>query len=231
MPAPRSAKNPPSDARSAGAVPLADADLLRLQPLLDAVPAPLEPLDLSAVDGFLCGVLLQPQELPPQRWIPGIADAEGRAAPGDLTELHALVLRRHAELGRAIAARRWFDPWIADTGAAPADAVRPWVAGFALATERFPALLAIDDPALLEPLALLFMHFEPSDLEDAEALLAVIDTLEPPADLAEAAEDLVRAVLLIADVSRPRDPKAAGAREPARAEPAARGAAGRRRSR
>ncbi|HPP82829.1 MAG TPA: YecA family protein [Rubrivivax sp.] len=193
---------------------LDDADLARLQALLDAVPPPFEPLDLSAIDGFLCGVLLQPQPVPPARWLPCITDAEGRALPptADATalhalhELHALVQRRHAELDRAMAARRWFDPWIADVGdgAAASDAVLPWAAGFALASERFPALLAIDDAALVEPLAMIFMHFDAQDLEDADALLAVIDTLEPPADLAEAAEDIVRAVLLMADVSRPR---------------------------
>jgi len=187
---------------------LADADLARLQALLDAVPAPLEPLDLSAIDGFLCGVLLQPQPVSPARWLRYVTDAEGRDLPPavDADELRTLVRRRHDELERAIEARRWFDPWIADTSedTAPADAVLPWAAGFALATECFPALLATDDAALVEPLALLFMHFDPADLEEADALLAVIDTLEPPADLAEAAEDIVRAVLLIADVSRPR---------------------------
>jgi uncharacterized protein len=48
------------------------------------------------------------------------------------------------------------------------------------------------------------MHFDADDLEDAEALREVIDSLEPPADLAEAAQDLVRSVLLIAEVTRPR---------------------------
>jgi uncharacterized protein len=32
----------------------------------------------------------------------------------------------------------------------------------------------------------------------------VIETLEPPTDLAEAVQDLVRALMLIADVTRPR---------------------------
>ena len=41
--------------------PLDDKDLGRLGALLDALPAPLEPLDESALDGFLCGVLLQPR--------------------------------------------------------------------------------------------------------------------------------------------------------------------------
>jgi len=39
--------------------PLAEADLNRLQVLLDKIPEPLEPLDISMLDGYLCGVLLQ----------------------------------------------------------------------------------------------------------------------------------------------------------------------------
>ena len=80
----------------------------------------------------------------------------------------------------------------------------PWVAGFAAALEAFPGLTALDDPELVEPLALVFMHFDPSDLEDAAALVAVIETLEPPTDLAEAVQDIVRALMLMADVTRPR---------------------------
>jgi uncharacterized protein len=116
------------------------------------------------------------------------------------------VRRRHADLLRAIDAREWFDPWVfADEDAHdPTPSVLPWVAGFAAAQDLFPALMALDEPELVEPLALLYLHFDRDDLEDADALLDVIDTLEPPGDLAEAVQDLVRAVMLIADVTRPR---------------------------
>jgi uncharacterized protein len=192
--------------------PLADTEIARLQALLDKLPAPLEPLDTAALDGFLCGVLLQPVPPPPERWLKYVTDLEGRPLPKGVptTELHALVRRRHAELAGAIAGRRWFDPWVYEIEgtASPSDPVLPWVAGFAAATDLFPALMRLDDPALIEPLAILFSHFDPGDLEDADELLAVIETLEPPADLAEAVEDLVRCVLLIADVSRPRKEQA-----------------------
>ena len=91
-----------------------------------------------------------------------------------------------------------------DDDAPPSQVVLPWVAGFATALDLFPALMAVDDPELVEPLALLYLHFDPADLADADALLAVIETLEPPADLAEAVQDIVRALMLIADVTRPR---------------------------
>jgi uncharacterized protein len=70
--------------------------------------------------------------------------------------------------------------------------------------ERFPGLMRLDAASLLEPLAALYMHLDPDDLEDADDLLAEIDTLEPPRTLAEAVEGLVSATLMLADVSRPR---------------------------
>jgi uncharacterized protein len=188
--------------------PLDDRDLERLEGLLDALPAPLEPLDVSALDGFLCGVLLQPRPVPAAQWQARIADIEGRPAPAGTVpdELLSLVQRRHAELDHAIGHRQWFDPWIfpLDDEASATEGVLPWVAGFAAAMDTFPALMAVDDPELVEPLALLYLHFDPADLEDADALAEVIDTLEPPADLAEAVQDIVRAVMLMADVTRPR---------------------------
>lgn len=188
--------------------PLNDADLDRLQDLLAAVPAPLEPLDVMALDGYLCGVILQPRLVPAADWLAHVLDLEGRPAPAghDPAPLFELVRRRHAELQRAIDARDWFDPWIYpdEEEAPPSDSVLPWVAGFAAALDLFPDLMAMDAPELIEPLALVYLHFDPADLEDADALAAVIETIEPPSDLAEAVQDLVRAMMLIADVTRPR---------------------------
>ncbi|TXH61363.1 MAG: YecA family protein [Burkholderiaceae bacterium] len=200
---PRSA--PRADSQQA----LTEAEITELQQRLDAVPAPFEPLDVSAIDGFLCGVLLQPRRIPETAWLPHVADADGRQLPArvDVTRLHALVRRRHAELDAAVGDRQWFDPWVFELegdDASPSEAVVGWVAGFATAMEFFPALMALDAQALREPLALLYRHLDPDDLEDADDLLEEIESLEPPQDLAEAVEDLVKATLLLADVSRPR---------------------------
>ncbi len=194
---------------------LSDRDLARLQSMLDRVPAPLEPLDASALDGYLCGVLLQPEALPAERWLRYVTDVDGRALPAgfDASPLLALVRRRHAELDAAIERRRWFDPWVFELEDEPSsgheagvahEAVYPWVAGFATAMTLFPGLMDLDAPALAEPLALILRHLDAQDLEDADALIAVAETLEQPADLTQAVEELVRATLLIADVSRPQ---------------------------
>ena len=234
------------------AAPLGLHELDELQALLDRVPPPLEPLDVCMLDGFLCGVLVQPRPVPVSRWMPHVTDADGRPLPRhfDAGRLQALALRRHAELDTAIARRGWFDPWVfelgddpgeasnetasqpvsieqdgerqGDTGAgdradgyggdgdehddaAPSaiDAVYPWVAGFATALELFPELMRADAKALTEPLALLYRHLAADDLEDADDLLEEIESMQPPADLSEAVEGLVRATLLLADIGRP----------------------------
>jgi uncharacterized protein len=188
---------------------LSEADLERLQALLDALPAPLEPLDVSMLDGYLCGVLLQPEPVPLNAWLPPLLDSEGRPTPARIDdELVALLRRRHKELNVAIAGRQWFDPWIFELDEVddPSETVLPWVAGFAHALDAHPALMKLPEEALLEPLAALYLHLDPDDLEDADALLEEIESLEPPADLEEAVEGLVSAVLMLADVSRPLRP-------------------------
>ncbi len=213
---------------------LSDTEIAHLQALLDklATSAPSgAPLDVSALDGYLCGVLLQPQPVAERDWWPFGPTAAAQpgkalaaAAGAARQDLAPLVRRRHEVLAEAIAGRRWFDPWIfelddadhegeahaRDAEAAAPSPVResllPWVAGFALAAERFPALMRHDEQALAEPLALLYQHFDAEDLEgleDEPALADALEAVEPPGDMAEAAEDLVRAVLLLADVSRP----------------------------
>jgi uncharacterized protein len=170
------------------------------------------------VDGFLCGVLLQPQPVPAAQWLPYLTDADGRALPAafDAKRLQALALRRHSELNDAIGNRQWFDPWVFELAPASdeddadsdapheTDAVYPWVAGFATAQEFFPGLMQLDASALTAPLALLYRHLDPDDLEDADDLIEEIESLEPPADLSAAVEELVRATLLLADIARPR---------------------------
>ncbi|HEY1129349.1 MAG TPA: YecA family protein [Roseateles sp.] len=185
---------------------LTEEDLERLQALLDALPAPLEPLDVSMLDGYLCGVLLQPEAVPLAAWLPPLLDSEGRPTPSRVDdELLALLRRRHKELNIAIAGRQWFDPWIfeLDDVENPSETVLPWVAGFAHALDAHPALMRLPEEPMLEPLAAIYLHLDPDDLEDADALLEEIESLEPPADLEEAVEGLVSAVLMLADVSRP----------------------------
>jgi uncharacterized protein len=192
-------------------VGMTDEQREAVQQGLDQLPAPLEPLDISALDGYLCGVILQPEQVPQEQWLPFVFDVDARPLPAglDISALRDLLRLRHQELNHLIATRQWFDPWVFELED-PSDgveAVFPWVAGFATALTLFPALLdraaGPQAHAIIEPLALVYRYLDPDDLEDAQDILAEIDTLEPPADLAEAVEDLVQATLLLADVTRP----------------------------
>jgi uncharacterized protein len=216
-------------ASPASASPLAEADLNRLQTLLDKIPEPLEPLDVSMLDGYLCGVLLQPTAVPAGAWIKHVWDIDGRPLSdkwAGLHELQGLVQRRYRELMVAISGRQWFDPWVfeLDDDATPLETAMPWVAGFSAAMELFPALMNMNAPEALEPMAVLYAAFDPEDLEDADELLAEIETLEPPSSLDEAMEDIVQSVMRLADVSRPL-PKAVTSpkRPPPRRGPPGRG--------
>jgi uncharacterized protein len=141
-----------------------------------------------------------------------------------LHELQGLVQRRYRELSAAIGGRQWFDPWVfeLDDEADPLESTLPWVAGFSAAMELFPGLMNMDATDSLEPLAVLYAAFDPDDLEDADALLAEIETLEPPASLDEAIEDVVQSVMRLADVSRPL-PASAKPRAPTKRPPPRRG--------
>lgn len=204
-PAPPRRRGPASPSR--GLAPLSERELGILQDLLDAVPAPFEPLDVSALDGFLCGVLVQPVRVAPARWLAHVTDVDARPLPPgyDASALHALAKRRHAELEAAIGGRRWFDPWVFEADAAGEDPVRaavfPWIAGIATAFELFPGTMQLPPEATVQPLALLYQHLDADDLEDADELLAEIESIEPPTDLTEAVEQLVRAILLLADAA------------------------------
>jgi uncharacterized protein len=173
-----------------------------LQHLLDQLPGSVEPLDVVMLDGFLCAVLLRERPLPAQSWLPFVFDIEGRPAPGsDLrSRLRAALLSRRDALARAIAAREWFDPWVFELRGAEraADAVLPWAAGFALADERFEVGNR-RDPAARRALAQVYQFLDRDDWPAARLLDAEIGELEPPTALADAVEDLVSAVLLLAD--------------------------------
>lgn len=196
-------------------MPAPPSDPDDLQRLLDALPAPAEPLDVVMLDGFVCAVVLRPAPPSASAWMPWALDIDGRPLPAVATAAarHALEQRLHT-VQAAVARRQWFDPWVfeLDDDAAPAEAVAPWAAGFALAVERWPLPLprgAAGD----EPLALIYQYLDPNDWPVAASLADRIDELEPPSTLAEAVEDLVRAVLLLSDLTGPR---AAAARPRAR---------------
>ncbi len=114
---------------------LSDAEFRELDELLAALPEPLIPMDVVMLDGYLCGVIVQPTLVEAERWLPPVFDFESRPPPGadadadaraGAERIRALVLRRHAALNRALLEDGWFDPLILedDEDASAADEPR-----------------------------------------------------------------------------------------------------------
>ena len=108
-----------------------------LQELLEALPAPAEPLDVVMLDGYLCALLLRERAPAPETWLAFVLDVEGRSVVANERSalLRRAILQRHSSLAQSISHRRWFDPWIYELegGTDPTEAVAPWAAGFAMA--------------------------------------------------------------------------------------------------
>nr|MDH5328572.1 UPF0149 family protein [Aquincola sp.] len=196
---------------------LTDAELDELGDLLDRAPAPLEPLDLLTLDGYLAGVLVQPRAIPIDEWLPPVFTAHGGPLPDAIdpgwhARTSALIERRRDALNAEISEDGWFDPLVVDLDRAPPaseyDAVQlpasrallPWVAGFHWARECFAALDDVGDDAMGLLLARIDRHLPPETDADREAI-AALDRERPLVTLDAAIEDLVAAVVEIWDLT------------------------------
>ena len=202
---------PPSSARPSD---LTDAEFAELDDLLAQTPEPLEPLDAVMLDGYLCGVLVQPLLLEAATWLAHVFDIEGSPLPDDVDpqwrqRVLALIMRRHGALTRAIVEDGFFDPLILepddtqtppqDEGAdpPPADpieqALLPWVAGFQHATVCFPDLAELADDAVASTLARVFRHL-PAETDEEREIVATLNREHPLGNLDAAIQDLVSCV-------------------------------------
>lgn len=204
---------------------LTDAEFAELDELLAQTPEPLEPVDVVMLDGFLCGVLVQPVLLDTATWLPHVFDFDGTPLPDGvdaawLERTTALILRRHAALTRALAEDGWFDPLVLEAdedapvppvaegepdllaGLPPvSQALMPWVAGFQHANQCFPDLSELSDDAVLSALARLYRHL-PAESDEEREVVATLDREHPLATLDAAIEDLVIAVADLSDLTR-----------------------------
>ncbi|HEY9068540.1 MAG TPA: UPF0149 family protein [Burkholderiaceae bacterium] len=219
---------PSTPARAAAAQDLTDDEFAELDELLAQTPEPLEPVDAVMLDGYLCGVLVQPVLLEPATWLAHVFDFDGRPLPDDVDaawreRTTALILRRHAALNRAMLEDGWFDPLVLefddeagapDAAAAEAAAddpvaglnpisqsLMPWVAGFQHACLTFPDLAEMPDDAVMAALARLYRHL-PAETDEEREVVATLDREHPLATLDDAMEDLVVTVADLHDLTR-----------------------------
>ena len=199
---------------------LTDAEFEELDQLLAATPEPFEPLDAVMLDGYLCGVLVQPVLIEIEAWLPHVFDFDGQPLPDDADpawreRVTALITRRHAALNRSMTEDGWFDPLIlepddfnpprTDDPAASLNPVSqslmPWVAGFQHALESFPDLLELPDPAVDIALARLYRHL-PAQSDEEREVVATLDKEHPLPTLDDAIEDLIVVVADLDDRTR-----------------------------
>jgi uncharacterized protein len=208
--------------------PLSDDEVAELDAALAALPEEGDHLDVVMLDGFLTGVLLQPDVVLPSQWLPHVlGTSDGNVLPvgaDQAKRLIDLVMRRYNELAACIAAREPFEPIVFEledaqtreplAGAEAIKALWPWAAGFVNALNAFPALRERfdEDPDLSAALVGILRHVPvdsdvPPEVADSlRELKADADAEVPLASLDEAIADMLDCVLDIADITRPRRP-------------------------
>ncbi|QPF71724.1 UPF0149 family protein [Roseateles sp. DAIF2] len=204
---------------------LTDAEFAELDELLATTPAPLQALDASMLDGYLCGVLVQPRQIEIDEWLPNIFDYDGGQLPDAAdpvwhARIQALVERRYKALNRAMVENGWFDPVVLDmddpSNTEPAAgeeedpvyaamtpisrALLPWVAGFQHACLCFPELSEMPDDAVMAALARLYRHL-PAETPEEKEIVATLDREHPLKDLDDAIEELVVTVADLRDLT------------------------------
>ncbi|OYU28131.1 MAG: prepilin peptidase [Burkholderiales bacterium PBB2] len=100
-------------------IDLTDTEFAELDELLATTPAPLQALDASMLDGYLCGVLVQPRMIDIEEWLPNIFDYDGGVLPEEvdanwLARIRELVERRYTALNKSMVEGGWFDPVVLD---------------------------------------------------------------------------------------------------------------------
>jgi uncharacterized protein len=192
---------------------LTDDEIVELEQLLAQTPQPLKPLGAVALDGYLCGVLVQPRLVPADEWLPPVFDIEeGRALPDDVdpvwrARIVQLTERRLKALNESIADEGWFDPVLPEDEDVEASEYDPlsqlppssrplvgWVGGFSYAISVFP----LDDADVPEDewgpeLDKVFRHLPPQD-DEHRKVQAHMQRVAPLASVDDAVADLVMAV-------------------------------------
>lgn len=195
---------------------LNDAEINELDDLLAAVPSPYEALDAVMLDGYLCGILVQPVVLEPAQWWGPIFGDHPEPLSPDTPDWHpakherltALIHRRKESLHRSIIEDGWFDPIVPVleddqgqplTGREAMEGLGYWVAGFEWALANFTALEELGREGVPDILDSLWRHLPEQD-ETQRAMTQALDEEHPLKSLDAAIEALVFDVIDLAHV-------------------------------
>ncbi|MBV8469849.1 MAG: UPF0149 family protein [Burkholderiaceae bacterium] len=210
---------------------LTDAEFAELDELLATTPKPLQALDASMLDGYLCGVLVQPRLIEVDEWLPNIFDYDGGLLPDDvdaawLARIKELVVRRHTALNRAMVENGWFDPVVLDLDeeAPPETAAEDEDAEQAQARATYDAMGPISRTLMpwvagFQHAALCFPELSemdddavmaalarlyrhlPAETPEEKEIVATLDREHPLKDLDDAIEELVVTVADLCDLT------------------------------
>jgi uncharacterized protein len=193
---------------------LTDAEIHEIDELLALVPEPYETLDAVILDGYLCGVLVQPVQLTPEQWLPPIFGTEGIPEVGPKwsqkqhDRLVQLIQRRYDELLHGILEDGWFDPLVplvededgkVLTGKDAFEGIGYWVAGFEWALANFPQLEEAALSGVPDLLDSLWRHLPDQD-DTQKAMTKALDEEHPLKNMDEAIEALVFDVVDLAGI-------------------------------
>lgn len=213
-------------------IDLTDTEFAELDELLATTPEPLQALDASMLDGYLCGVLVQPRLIDADEWLPNIFDYDGGVLPDDvdpawLARIRELVERRHSALNKQMVEDGWFDPVVLDLEesdepeAVPEDEdaeakqARKTYEGMSLISRTLmPWVAGFQHAALCFPelmdmtndavMAALARLYRhlPAETDEEREVVATLDREHPLKDIDEAVEELVVTVADLCDLTQ-----------------------------
>ncbi|MCG5031180.1 YecA family protein [Mesosutterella sp. OilRF-GAM-744-9] len=182
---------------------LSDAEFAELEELLASVPEEHHPLEADAADGYLTALLLHPQEVSPEDWMPYILDSEGREpALAAVPRLEELLYRRYREIDSQLRGKSPIDPVILEDDGPSGDELEPFALGFLTAVRLFPGLEETGSQAVNGALLGIFRHLPPEARGDLSGPIAEICRDFPLKDERDALDDLAACVAEIAEVTR-----------------------------
>ncbi len=213
-------------------IDLTDTEFAELDELLATTPEPLQALDASMLDGYLCGVLVQPRLIDADEWLPNIFDYDGGVLPDDvdpvwLARIRELVERRHSALNQQMVEDGWFDPVVLDLEEpaepepvpddedAEAKQARTTYEGMSLISRTLmPWVAGFQHAALCFPelmdmtddavMAALARLYRhlPAETDEEREVVATLDREHPLKDIDAAVEELVVTVADLCDLTQ-----------------------------
>lgn len=187
---------------------LSDDEFVELEDLLAGLPEDCGAMSSDEADGYLTGLLLSPEEILPERWMPWIVSAEGKepqnADEDSLYRLESLLFNRYKEIDHRLSTRTPIDPIILIDDEEPdaGDSLAPFAVGFLRSMELFPALGAVQNKAVGGAVLGILRHLPPGLQGDLAETIQGLDSDSPLSTPEESLDDLVACVAEIAEVTR-----------------------------